>query len=330
MDAATPIPQQQGAVPRRHDNLICRVVGTVASAGFVIASLLTFPGAVPWMVGVWILMHTWIAVRGGPGWTPLVVGLAILMVKRGYWPPSLYLLAVVMLLAAASGRFSVPFVPRGGALLVRRGSMIVLWGVWGWLVCTWHADSHCGRPLLLDKTRPVVCIGDSLTSGVPPYGGYPEDLAERLSVDVVNLGQAGITAEQALSSLPELLRARPQAVVIELGGHDYLRGRSRSATLAVLERIIAALRDAGVEIVLMEIPRGFVTDPYAGLERELARRYDLELISDSAIRQLVLFSPYAPPGMWMNDRHLSDDGLHPNALGNSHLADRVADALRRM
>jgi len=54
------------------------------------------------------------------------------------------------------------------------------------------------------------------------------------------------------------------------------------------------------------------------------------LIFDSAIRQLVLFSPHAPPGMWMQAGHLSDDGLHPKARGNSHLADQSARALRRM
>ena len=205
-----------------------------------------------------------------------------------------------------------------------------MWGLWIWVAWTWHSDSHCSRPCILDNSRPVACIGDSLTSGVPPYGGYPADLTGLLSVPVVNLGQAGMTAEDALSSLPELLRARPQAVVVELGGHDFLRGRSRAATRDVLERIIATLHDADANVILMEIPRGFLTDPYAGLERELARKYDLELISDSAIRQLVLFSPFAPPGMWIIGKHLSDDGLHPDSRGNAHMADRVARSLSRI
>ena len=310
--------------------VIRRVGTTIASAGFLIASLLTFPGAIAWMTGVWILGHTWLVLRRRPGWVPLVVCLTILLVKRVYWPPPLYVLSVMLLLAAAIGRVTARFATRPAFARLRWGSVVLLWGVWIWFAYQWHTDAHCSRPLVLDKTRPVACIGDSLTSGVPPYGGYPDALAERLAVPVVNLGQAGITAEQALSSLPELIRARPQAVVIELGGHDYLRGRSRSETRAVLERIITTLRGADAEIILMEIPRGFLSDPYAGLERELARRYDLELISDSAIRQLVLFSPYAPPGMWMKDGHLSDDGLHPNARGNVHLADRAARALRRM
>lgn len=310
--------------------VIRRVGTTIASAGFLIASLLTFPGAIAWMTGGWILGHTWLVVRRRPGWVPLVACLTILLVKRVSWPPPLYVLSVMLLLAAAMGRVTARFATRRAFARLRWGCVVLLWGVWSWFAYQWHADAHCSRTLILDKTRPVACIGDSLTSGVPPYGGYPDDLAERLAVPVVNLGQAGITAEQALSSLPELIRARPQAVVIELGGHDYLRGRSRSETRAVLERIITTLRGADAAVILMEIPRGFLSDPYAGLERELARRYDLELISDSAIRQLVLFSPYAPPGMWMKDGHLSDDGLHPNARGNLHLADRAAQALRRM
>jgi acyl-CoA thioesterase-1 len=81
----------------------------------------------------------------------------------------------------------------------------------------------------------------------------------------------------------------------------------------------------------MEIPRGLITDPFWGLERGLARRYDLELVSDSAIRRLVLWSPYGPPGMWLDPgSRLSDDGLHANARGNRLLAEQAAQALARL
>ncbi len=47
-----------------------------------------------------------------------------------------------------------------------------------------------------------------------------------------------------------------------------------------------------------------------------------------AIRKLVLFSPAAPPGMWLGRSwHRSDDGLHSNQCGNESLADAVAAAL---
>ena len=328
--AGNSVPDRDAPTSGHDRGLMRRVGATSVSTGFLIASLLTFPGAAPWMVGGWMLAHTWLAIRGKPGWVPLVVCLAILIAKRVYWTPSLAVLAVFMLVAGGISRLPAPIGARDFGALVRRAGTILLWGLWIWYAWEWHADSHCSRHPTLDKTRPVACLGDSLTSGVPPHGGYPDDLAERLAVPVLNLGQAGITAEQSLSLLPGLLRAGPQAVVVELGGHDYLRGRSRAETRAVLDRTINILREADVEVVLMEIPRGFVMDPYASLERELARRHDLELIADSAIRQLVLFSPFAPPGMWMTDGHLSDDGLHPNARGNEHLAECVEGALCRM
>jgi len=67
-----------------------------------------------------------------------------------------------------------------------------------------------------------------------------------------------------------------------------------------------------------------------GLERELARQYDLELVADTAIRNLVLESPAGPIGIWTGGPYLSDDGLHPNARGDTYLAQFVAEALVRI
>jgi lysophospholipase L1-like esterase len=148
-------------------------------------------------------------------------------------------------------------------------------------------------------------------------------------VPVVDHAVGGITTIEGLRRLPESLALMPPAVVIELGGHDSLRGKSRKDTKANLEAMIRASREAGAEVFLFEIPRGFIMDPFAGLDRELAREHDLELIHDGAIRQLVLFSPFTPLGSWTG-RNLSDDGLHPNDAGNVFLADRVEEALERV
>jgi lysophospholipase L1-like esterase len=176
---------------------------------------------------------------------------------------------------------------------------------------------------VLAADRPIVCMGDSLS-----VTGYPRILEKRLRVPVVDKAQGGITTADGVKQLPEVLALKPQAIVIELGGHDSLRGRSRSEAKENLETLIRAGRDAGAEVFLFEIPRAFVMDPYAGLERELARKYDLELIHDGAVRQLVIFSPFTPLGK--SGRVLSYDGLHPNDAGNAFLADRVEAALKRV
>jgi len=283
------------------------------------------------------------------------VCILILAVKRIYWPPTLCALVAVALLVAVAGgvlsKFVVP--PLGGSDQLKPAprtsgcdsaalgklskwrrliwyGVALLWLVWGLAAYEWHAAAHSSRAVELHPAKPVVCIGDSLTSGVRPYGGYPDDLDRLLTVPVVNLGQPGITAEEALALLPKIRQAKPQAVVIELGGHDFLRGGDRATTKSHLETVINAAREIGAEVVLMEIPRGFMVDPFAGLEREIARERDLELVSDTAIRNLVLWSPHAPPGMWIGEPYLSDDGLHPNANGNRHLAERITKVLARM
>ncbi len=144
---------------------------------------------------------------------------------------------------------------------------------------------------------------------------------------VVNFGRAGVTARDMTKQLAEILKSRPQVVVIELGGHDFLRGYGRAATRESLVTIIEACQEADAAVVLVEIPRGFIVDPFSGLERELAREYDLELIPDSAIRMLVVRSPVIPiVGDW-SEPHLSEDGLHPNVAGSRFLAETVRRSL---
>jgi lysophospholipase L1-like esterase len=324
-------PSTAPAPARRLAAVLKRAGGALAISTIAAVSLLTFPAAVPWMVAGWLLWHTGLVMGGRPGWLPLAACAGILLVKRIPWMPGVIALGVAMLLAGVLG-----------ALRARRGhgprakpsawaALLMLWITWTAMALDWHASARRSRAPALHPTRPVVCLGDSLTAGAAPHGGYPRDLQKLITVPVVNLGQPGITSADALQLLPALEKADPQVVVVELGGHDYLKGYGRASTKANLTRIIEASQRMGAVVVLVEIPRGVISDPYAGLERELARQHDLELISDTPIRWLVYWSPYAPPGMWLPSKwHFSDDGLHPNARGNRLLARYVAEALARL
>jgi acyl-CoA thioesterase I len=163
-------------------------------------------------------------------------------------------------------------------------------------------------------------------------GGYPNTLQGLISLPVVNLGIGGISAKQtAEEHLLKLSRLNPQVVVIELGGHDFLNGYTRASTKAYLKRIIESVRQIGAEVVLMEIPRAFISDPYWGLEREIARQEDVELVPDTAMRWIFLRSTVFPPGIWLGEPYLTDDtGIHANERGKQILAAHVAEALERM
>jgi acyl-CoA thioesterase I len=283
------------------------------------------------MTACWLAAHTVAVARQRRATLFLISPVVVIVAKRVEWPIGLWIFMVVTGIAAV-----VPALPRWQSEPYRRFLLpAILWLAWLVFAFDSYRAVHANHAIAAPDTRPIVCIGDSLTS-YTQSGGYPEVLAEMVRVPVMNLGQPGITSAEALKKLPDLAAAKPQAVVIELGGHDFLQDASwlktasRAATKHNLEVLIAAANEANAEVVLIEVPHGFIIDPYAGLERELAREHDLELIPDSVIRRFVLSSPVAPPGAWVGGPYLSDDGLHPNARGNVLLASVVLAALERL
>jgi lysophospholipase L1-like esterase len=294
-----------------------------------------FPAAAPALIAVWLGCSTGLAARGYASWPALTGCLLMLFIKRLDWPPGLWALAGSLAIAIF---LDVRWRGESDRRTLRRRRVALvscLWLVWLGFAWDWRRSYHAGHPVAALDRRPIVCIGDSLTS-YPPRGGYPQHLAKLVSVPVVNLGAPGVTSAEALKQLPKLEAARPQAVVIELGGHDFLKDSSwlkadgRKTAQRNLEQLISAARSLQAEVVIVEVPRGFVADPFAGLERELAREHDLELVSDTAIRNFVLWSRSCPPGAWTEGPYLSDDGLHPNARGEEYLAGVVLDSLVRL
>ena len=304
---------------------LSRYVWRIGRTLAVIVSLLTFPSMIPWMVACWLAWYTLLSSHNRSRLL-LLACVGILLVKRVDWSPWLIAMAVLMLALCGYRWYAERKVPSPWNNRLAWLGIAGIWIAWAGVTYQWGRSPYAGRPLTIQPSRPIVCIGDSLTSF-----GYPKCLREKVSLPVRDLSYPGITSGEALSILPRLVEAKPQVVVIELGGHDYLQGNGRTATRRNLDKIVDVARSIGAEIILMEIPRGFVMDAYDGLERQMARQEGLELVPDTAIRKLVLWSSAAPPGTWVRPEHrLSDDGLHPNARGNKVLAEYVADALARI
>ncbi len=308
-----------------------RVAGVLVVTLAVVASLLTFPAGIVGVTACWLAAYTIGVVRSRRSSWLLAVWMAVILVKRIDWPPALWVLMLLNGMVVAVSIARINSAGRVPAIL----PPALLWLAWAALAVNSYRAVHINHVPAASSNRPIVCVGDSLTS-YTRQGGYPEVLAQMVALRVINLGQPGITSAEALKKLPALKEARPCVVVIELGGHDFLKDTSllkrasRAAVKRNLEVFIEAADELGAEVVLIEVPRGFIVDPYAGLERELARQYDLELISDTTIRRFVLASPIAPIGMWFGGSQLSEDGLHPNSHGNVLLARRVLVSLQRL
>ena len=306
---------------------VVRVIKTTLIALALVLALLFFPSMTPWMAAGWLIWHSLLVICGHRGWLPLATCCGILIIRLVPRTPAMILFGAV-LFAISVSRFKQQQLVRPWLSAV---TMLAIWLAWGAMVLEWYQIENCGRKLTFDSRRPIVCVGDSLTQGMLPDHGYPEQLTAMVGAEVVNLGFSGISSGPALGQIDRILGHNPQLVIIELGGHDFLKGRSRASAKANLIEIIDLCHAADTDVLLLEIPRGFIIDPFASLEREIAYEKDVQLLSDTWLREIVLLSPIAPPGRWMSKQsQLSDDGIHSNQRGSKSIATRVANTLRKM
>jgi acyl-CoA thioesterase I len=176
----------------------------------------------------------------------------------------------------------------------------------------------------------IVALGDSLTAG---YGldaedSFPVRLEAELKrrghdVDVINAGVSGDTTRGGLERLDWAVPEGTDAVIVELGANDALRGVDPEATRTNLDRIIAELveRDIAVLLAGMQAPPNLGDDYAAAFNAiypDLAERYD------------VVFYPFFLEGV-AAERHLNQaDGMHPNAAGVAAIVERIVEPVETL
>ncbi len=309
---------------------IARLIGITL---WIVVLLLAFPSAIPWMLLSGVLLHSACLINRRPSLIPLSILISILLVKNVDWPLSM----PIFLLVAVVNIGWLNYMNRKSdcadqvSLANRRGLLIgslALWGSCGWVAVDWHRSANSSLSVSQLSGKTIVCLGDSLTAC-----GYPKVLAGLTDIPIVDFGHNGITSEEAKMILmsSQFLEQNPQILILEIGGHDWNQGYRRKVAETNIESMIQHCQSNHIAVILVEIPRGFITDFYGGFERRLARKYDLQLVSDTMIRQLVYFSAVIPPGSWLDsNRHLSEDGLHPNSNGNQMMAHRICRAVNRL
>ncbi|EJE49392.1 lysophospholipase L1-like esterase [Acidovorax sp. CF316] len=185
----------------------------------------------------------------------------------------------------------------------------------------------CGRKPPRAQAVPsgatVLALGDSLTSGVGAStdAAYPAVLQRLSGWKVVNGGISGDTSAQALQRLPDLLQKhQPALVIVGIGGNDFLRRQSTSATRANVRQICEQARAAGAQVLLVAVP-------------EFTVMATLGQLSDHAMYEEIaseLKLPLHRKG-WagvLADATLRSDQIHANAAGYERFAQGLVDTLR--
>jgi acyl-CoA thioesterase-1 len=184
------------------------------------------------------------------------------------------------------------------------------------------------RPAVAE-TR-ILAFGDSLTAGfgLPKSEAFPARLeaalrARGIDAAVLDGGVSGDTSAGGLARLDWSLAARPDAVIVELGANDALRGLDPAATEQNLDAILARLKQLGLPVLLA----GMLAPPNLG--EDYGRRFNA-IYPRLAERHGVELYPFFLDGVATQRGLNQGDGLHPNAQGVAVIVDRIAPYVVRL
>jgi acyl-CoA thioesterase-1 len=187
-----------------------------------------------------------------------------------------------------------------------RCSTLIAAAAYAVLTCSLSAQERAVR---------IVALGDSLTAGygVPAIDAFPAKLERALitrgqSATVANAGVSGDTASMGLARLARSTAGNPDAVIVELGANDMLRGLEPAVTRAALAAILDNLRARRIPVLLC----GVRTQPSLGTEY---RNAFAAMFSELARDYNVLFYPTFDDAFVDNAELKLADGLHPTADG---------------
>lgn len=168
----------------------------------------------------------------------------------------------------------------------------------------------------------IAALGDSLTAG---YGlqtdqGFVPVMQDWLTdqgtdVRLINAGVSGDTTAGGLARVDWTLTDDVDAMIVALGGNDYLRGLDPAVSRANLDGILTAASQRDVAVLLVGITAGTNYGPdykqsFDEMYMELAEIHDVPLFpSWFAGLQAVTDMADGAAGF------MQPDGIHPNAEG---------------
>jgi acyl-CoA thioesterase-1 len=176
----------------------------------------------------------------------------------------------------------------------------------------------------------IVALGDSLTAGLglQANDGFAPRLqaalaATGIAAEVFNAGVSGDTASAGLARLDWSVPEGTEAVIVELGANDMLRGIRPKVTREALDMLLRRLGERHIAVLLcgMRAAPNLGADYGAAFEAiypELAAKYD------------ALLYPFFLDGAAAKLDLLQRDGLHPNAAGVEVIVARILSKVEQL
>ena len=172
-----------------------------------------------------------------------------------------------------------------------------------------------GTAVAMAKPVKMVVLGDSLSAGygLAASAAFPPRLqkaleAKGIAVDIINAGVSGDTTSGGRERLDWSVPEGTEAVILELGANDALRGTDPAVTRAALSDIVTKLKARKITVLLC----GMVAPPNYG--SDYAARFN-SIYPDLAKSFGVPLYPFFLDGVAADAKLNQADGLHPTAEG---------------
>ncbi len=176
----------------------------------------------------------------------------------------------------------------------------------------------------------LLVFGDSLVAGygLPHADGFQAQLLAALrahghDVTLLDGGVSGDTSAGGRARLDWALGDAPDAVLVELGANDGLRGSPADEMEANLTAILDMLAAHRLPVLLS----GMYAPPNLGAAYEQQFRAVFDQLSQ---RPGLLYDPFFLDGVAGDPALLQGDHLHPNAEGVKRIVARITPAVEAL
>jgi len=169
----------------------------------------------------------------------------------------------------------------------------------------------------------LMVIGDSLTAGfgLPMEQAFPAQLEAALRrnghvLTVLNAGVSGDTSAGGKARLAWALADKPDAVILELGANDGLRGIDPQELYGNLSAILTTLKARGIPVFLC----GMFAPPNLGA----AYGEEFRAVYTRLAKEFgVPLQPFFLEAVATKPELVQADGLHPNAAGVTAMVESI-------
>lgn len=174
----------------------------------------------------------------------------------------------------------------------------------------------------------IAALGDSLTQGygLPQGDGLVPQLeawlrAAGAEVTLINAGVSGDTTTGGLARIDWTLTPEVDALIVNLGGNDLLRGSDPDLARGNLDQILARATARGLPVLLIGLKAPGNYGPaykadWDAMFAGLAQSHQTLLIED-------FLAPLLLPTGGGNPDFVQPDGIHPNAAGVKILVEQM-------